>query len=425
MATRFMYKTLWTAGRNAVLSIGVAAALTLAAATPASADVVTDWNAMTVSYVNTAARPAPAWILDLAVVHIAMHDAIQAYQHRFETYAEPVAGATGSPVAAAATAARDVLVNRLPGQSAAIQAAYLAYLAGQAIPLTDPGVAVGQEAALRVIALRSNDGAYPPNPEVFIGSTELGHWRPTPPTFQPMSAPWMGGVTPFALKDVDGLLHEPGPPHLSSGLYARDYAEVKALGARFGSSRTPEQTSLAVFYSGNFFAQMNGAARSVALARLSDIGDSARLLALTNLAAADAMIVTWDTKRTFNVWRPSTAIFEGENDGNPRTAGDTTWLPFFNDPPYPDYTSGANTITAAFMRTLALFFDDDACTFTMTTTVPGQGTRTYASFSAVMDDVVDARIYMGIHFRFADEGARRLGKQAANWAFSHVLRPLE
>jgi hypothetical protein len=223
----------------------------------------------------------------------------------------------------------------------------------------------------------------------------------------------------------DDLLNEPGPPHLGSGLYAKDYDEVKTLGARFGSSRTAEQTSLATFYSGNFFAQMNGIARTVALARLSDIGDTARLLALANLSAADALIVAWDNKRTYNVWRPSTAIFEGDNDGNPLTVGDPTWLPLFNDPPYPDYTSGANSITSAFMRTLALYFDDDVYTFTATTSVPGQGTRTYASFSAVADDVVDARICMGIHFRFADEGARRQGKQAANRAFSHVLRPLD
>lgn len=426
MATRFMYKSLLDTGRKTVLSMTVAVVTTLATTAPARADVVTDWNARTVGYVNTAARPAPAWILDLAMVHTAMHDAIQAYQHRFETYAEPIVGATGSPVAATVTAARDVLVNRFPAQFAAIDAEYLAYLAGQGLPVSDPGVAVGQQAALRIIALRANDGAFPPNPEVFIGGTAPGQWRPTQPTFQqPMSAPWMGGVTPFVLKDVDGLLHEPGPPRLASGLYARDYAEVKALGARFGSARTPAQTSLAVFYSGNFFAQMNGIARSVAEARLTDIGDSARLLALTNVSAADAMIVTWDTKRTYCAWRPSTAIFEGNNDGNPRTVGDPTWLPLFNDPPYPDYTSGANTITAAFMHTLALFFDDDAYTFTVTTTVPGQGTRTYGRFSAVMDDVVDARIYMGIHFRFADEGARRLGKKSANWAFSHVLRPIE
>jgi hypothetical protein len=235
----------------------------------------------------------------------------------------------------------------------------------------------------------------------------------------------MGEVTPFVLKDVAGLLHRPPPPHLSSGLYARDYDQVKTLGARVGSSRTAAQTSLAFFYSANFFVQMNAIARSVALARLSDIGDSARLLALANLSAADALIVSWQSKRTFNFWRPSTAIVEGDADGNPRTAGDPSWLPLFNDPPYPDYTSGANSITSAFMRTLALFFDDDNYTFTVTTTVAGQAARTYTAFAAVADDVVDARIYMGIHVRFADQVAGRQGKQASDWAFSHVLRPLE
>jgi hypothetical protein len=425
VVSQLISKALSTAGRTLVAT-SLAVVTTLTTTTPSQADVVTDWNAMTVGYVNNGARPAPAWILDLAMVQIAMHDAIQAYQHRFETYAEPIAGATGSPVAAAAAAARDILVSRFPAQAATIDAAYLNYLTGQGLLPSDPGVGVGQEAALRIIALRSNDGAFPANPEVFVGSSEPGQWRPTQPTFQQaMSAPWMGGVTPFTLKDVDGLLHEAGPPSLSSGLYARDYDEVKALGARFGSSRTPEQTSLATFYSGNFYAQMNAIARSVAIARLSDIGDSARLLALANVSAADALIVSWNKKRAYNVWRPSTAIFEGDNDGNPRTVGDQTWLPLFNDPPYPDYTSGANSITSAFMQTLELYFKDDVFTFTAITTVPGQGTRTYERFSAVADDVVEARIYMGIHFRFADEGARRMGKQAANWAFGHVLRPLE
>jgi hypothetical protein len=133
---------------------------TLATVTPASADVVTDWNEKTVAYVNAAGRPAPAWILDLAMVHIAIHDAIQAYQHRFETYNDPIAGAAGSPVAAA-TAARDVLVNRFPAQAVTIHDAYLAYLGSKQLQTTDPGVSVGQEAALAIINRRSNDGAFP------------------------------------------------------------------------------------------------------------------------------------------------------------------------------------------------------------------------------------------------------------------------
>jgi hypothetical protein len=393
--------------------------------TPAIADVVTDWNAKTISYVNAASRPAPAWILDVAMVHLAIHDAVQAYQQRFASYSEPIAGAVGSPVAAAATAARDVLVNRLSPQAGAIHAAYLEYLAQNGLLTTDAGVAVGQEAAARTIERRALDGAFPAGPEVFTGGSQPGQWRPTQPAFLAMTAPWMGDVTPFALRDVAGVLHEAGPPRLTSGHYARDYNEVKTVGARVGSSRTAEQTSLANFYSGNFLTIMNGIARSVALARAGDIGDSARLLALVNVSAADALIASWANKRIYAFWRPSTAIVNGEDDGNPRTDGDPSWLPLFNDPPYPDYTSGANSITGATMRTLSLYFGSDTETFTVTTTVAGEPARMYTSFSAVADDVVNARVYMGIHFRFADEVARRQGEKAADWAFDHVLKPLE
>jgi hypothetical protein len=242
-----------------------------------------------------------------------------------------------------------------------------------------------------------------------------------------MSAPWFGDVVPFALNDSTGLLPEPPPPHLQSGAYAKAYNEVKQFGARFNSARTPEQTDFALFYSDNFGNQLNRAVRGIADAHLTDIGDSARLFALANIAAADALMSSWNTKRYYFFWRPSTAIHEGDNDGNPRTDGDPAWLPLINDPPYPDYTSGANSITGAFMRTLGLFFGDDAFTFDVTSTVPVvlQKTRTYSRFSDVAADVVEARILLGIHFRFADVVARRQGKQAADWAFSHVLRPLD
>jgi hypothetical protein len=405
----------------------------LATASPAAADVVTDWNAKTVTYVNAGARPAPAWILDFAVIHIAIHDAVQAFQHRFKSYNAPIInggfsnGASGSPVAAVAAAAHDVLVNRFPAQAAAIDADYLNYLTANGLAVNDPGVAVGQQAALNIILRRANDGAYPATPEVFTGSTAIGQWRPTPPALLPMSAPWMGGVTPFALKDDGRLLSEPPPPHLTSGRYAKDYNEVKAMGARVGSARTAEQTDIAHFYSGNYFAMMNGTLRGIALAHLTDIGDSARLFALANMAAADALISAWDIKRSTNTWRPSTAIIHGDDDGNHRTAGDPAWLPLFNDPPYPDYTSGANSITAAFMFTLVRFFGDGAFPFDITTTVATaiQKTRTYQKFTDLTEDVVNARIFMGIHFRFADEVARRQGKQAANKAFAHALRPLK
>jgi hypothetical protein len=231
------------------------------------------------------------------------------------------------------------------------------------------------------------------------------------------------------LKDTDGLLHEPPPPHLTSGKYTRDYNEVKAVGRRTGSSRTPEQTTLARFYSGNFQTILNGVLRSVALARLTDIGDTARLFALAQMSAADSGINVWANKRGYNFWRPSTAINNGDDDGNPRTEGDAAWLPLIDNPPYPDYTSGANGATGSIMRALENFFGDDVWTFTASTNATENNQPiapiTYHSFSAMADDVVEARIFLGIHFRFADEVARRQGKQSADQVFAHALQPLD
>ena len=176
------------------------------------------------------------------------------------------------------------------------------------------------------------------------------------------------------------------------------------------------------FYSDNFIVQYQRTLRSIADAHISNIGDSGRLFALANMAGADAVITAWDNKTYWNYWRPVTAIHEGDNDGNPRTAGDPTWVPFITTPNYPEYTSGANNLTAAVMRSLELFFGTDVFTFEVTS-VPAQQTRLYQRFSAVMDDVVDARIYQGIHFRSGDEVSRRQGKRSADWATAHLLRP--
>ena len=159
---------------------------------------------------------------------------------------------------------------------------------------------------------------------------------------------------------------------------------------------------------------------------LSDIGDSARLLALVHLAIADAIITSWDSKRYWNFWRPVTAIHEGDNDGNRQTVGDAGWLPLITTPNYPDYTSGANSVSGATSTMLANFFGTDKVTFSITSTFPQaiQKTRTYSRFSDAAEDIVDARIYQGIHFRFADVVARRQATHVANWAFSHFLRPV-
>ncbi len=399
-------------------------------ALPASvrADAVGDWNAIAVQATITGARQNPTGVIDIAMVHAAVYDAVQAIEKQYEPYYVEIPGASGSPVAAAAKAAHDVLVSRFPAQAASLDMVYQQYLLDRGLPETDPGVAVGARAAAGIIALRACDGSFPnPAPPDFRGGTAIGMWRPTPPNFSSMVAPWLGAVTPFTLTRPSQYRAAP-PPALTSRRYARDYSEVKALGALNNSSRTPEQTDLAHFYAGNIPVIWNRVLRDIASAHVDNIAESSRLFALADMAIADALITSWNDKLHYVFWRPSTAIQEGNNDGNPRTAGDAAWLPLYANPAYPDYTSGANALASAATRSLALFFGTDHMTFSVITTNTGptvQDTRTYGRFSDAAQDVVDARIYMGIHFRFADEAARKQGRQVTNWAFRNFFRPLD
>lgn len=391
-------------------------------AVPTRADVVTDWNdyaSQTALVLAVPPRPGPSAILDFAMVHAAMHDAIQAYDRRFEPYAVSIPNATGSPIAAAASAAQAVLVARFPGQAGNLNTLLNNYLGSRGL-LGNPGVSVGQIAAAAIINLRTGDGSFPPSFPAFVGGTGPGEWRPTLPAFAPMATPWLSTVVPFTLKDASQLRASPPPPRLNSGEYTQDYNEVKSLGRIDSTDRTSEQTALAIFYSDNFIAMWERTLRGVSNSNIDNIGDSARLFALANMAAADVVINAWDNKKYWNFWRPITAIQEGDNDGNPKTVGDTKWLPFLPTPAYPEYTSGANNLTGAMTRTLELLLGDRT-SFSVFST-PANATRTYQRFSDMAQDVVDVRIYQGIHFRSADEVARRQGTRAADWAISHFLR---
>src|SRR5262245_33186408 len=400
------------------------------AAGPAMADAVADWNDTAVAAV-TVGRPGGPGALDMALVQAAVHDAVQAIEGRFEPYHVKISGASGSPAAAVAAAAYGVLVGCYPAQASSLTTTYQNYLTSNNL-VNDPGLAVGKQVADAILPLRRVDPNPPPPP--FVGGTKPGEWRPTPsfigtppgppPSFAPMLAPWLGSFEPFTLKRPTQF-RAPGPPALQSPQYAQEFDEVKALGARFNSARTAEQTDLAYFYSGNFLAMLNLGLRDIAAQQNLNIGDSARLLALANLANADAVITAWDSKLHFNFWRPITAVREGDNDTNDHTVGDPTWQPLLNTPNYPDYTSGANNVTGATTQTLELFFGTDCMSFTLTTAVPlaVQKTRTYTRFSDAAEDVVNVRIYEGIHFRSADEAARMQGRQVAKWVFDNFLRP--
>ena len=406
---------------------------------PALADAVSDWNGFTsqaianAAAINSPPRPGPSAILDYAMVQAAVHDAVQAIEGKFEPYAIEIPGATGSPIAAAAAAAHDMLVNRFPGQAAAfLDPTYVAYLAARGLT-NDPGLAVGQQAAAGIIALRANDGSFP-NPPLppFNGGTNPGDWRPTtsylpgpPPSGAAMAAEWLAFMTPFTLNSPDQFRPQ-GPPALNSGKYTKDYKEVKRLGGDVNSERTQEQTDLANFWNLNFPQQYFQALRDIQAAHVDNIAESARLFALASLSMADAVITAWDSKRHFVYWRPVTAIQEGDNDGNPKTDGDINWHPFINTPPYPEYSSGANNVTGAVTKALKLFFGKDKFTWEMKSNNPLAipPSHTYTRFSDAAADVVEVRILQGIHFRTADVVGRRQGRQVAKWVFKHSLRPV-
>lgn len=400
------------------------------AAVPVRADVITDWNLIAVQSVVAAGatRPGPVGTLDMAMVHLAMYDAVQAIEKEYDPYYVDIPNASGSVIGAAAKAAHDVLIVRFPSQAPALGVTLTNYLAANAVAANDPGITVGQKAAAGIIALRACDGAFPnPAPPPFTGGTAPGQWRPTGTAQLAMNpGPWYGQITPFLLQRTFQFRSET-PPSLNSRRYARDYNEVKAFGSLNNSSRSAAQTDMAYFWTGNFVAMLNAVVRAAALERVPKTSHASRLFALTTAVAADTGIAVWNDKAHFQLWRPETAIHNGHLDDNSQTVQDPNWQSLVAAPPYPDYTSGANGLTSATMNSLIHYFDDDRMNFSITTTATGptiNDTRQYTSFEQVMDEVVDARVYLGIHFRFADTAARTLGKRVAKYGHNNYFRPV-
>ena len=372
----------------------------------AQADAVTTWNEVAVQ-AAASGRPGPPGLFDIAIVQTAVHDAVQAIEGNYEpyAYADRSKRGLGSPAAAVAAAAHRALVLLYPSQQAALDATYDHYLANNGLT-GDPALAVGEAAAQAVYGEHYRP-VIPVAP--FYGGTNIGEWRST----TPMAAVYAASVEPFTLNRASQFRPEPPPP-MTSSKYLRDYAEVKAIGA--SSAHPNAGTEIARFWSVDYVRQWNEALRDVANRHVTNIGDSARLFALASLAASDAFIAVWECKIHYNFWRPSTAIQQT----------DSTWTPLIADPPYPDYVSGANGLSGAFTRTLQLFFGTDDLELTVKTTSPlvTNQTRHYTRISDAMQEVVDARVYLGIHFRFADEEGRRLGSRVAHWTFMKYLRPV-
>ena len=375
----------------------------------ARANAVTDWNEVTVRYVVggagiPAGRPGPVGFLDVALVQVAVHDAVQAIEGRYAPYYYTGSGA-GSKTAAVAAAAHRTLVQLYPSQQGSLDTFYNNYLASHGL-LANPGLAVGEAAAAAVFT--QYRPLVPTTP--FFGGAQPGQWRPSVPGL-PMQFLTLAFTEPFTLDRVDQFRPEPPPP-LTSTKYVREYNEVKALGniANYPNANT----ALVDFWNGDPLPRWNGAIRGITAN--NDVGETARLFALANLATADALMAVFEAKYFYNFWRPSTAI--RNDDGNPRTASDVAWTPYLPNPPYPDYPSGMNGVSGAMTETMRLFFGRDDVSFSMS---QGAVVRNYTSFSQAADEVVEVRILHGIHFRSAEEDARQLGERVARWTFHKAL----
>ena len=378
----------------------------------AVADVVSDWNATATTVSVSTGATAGVY---LAMVHTAIYDAVNSIGRRYQVYAvTPTVDTRGaSPEAAAASAAYHLLVTLFPGQAPVLDPAYAASLA--TIPdgaAEDKGVAIGAQVAAGIIALRADDGRNNVVPYVF--GTGPGIYQATPPAFSSPVQPGLAKVRPLALKSPSQF-RAYGPPDVTSRHYATDFNTVKTLGSLNSTQRTAEQTEIGLFHTENptFFWTRN--LRDLAATKRLGINDSARLFAMLYVAYADSIIACWDSKYYFNAWRPVTAIPAAASDDNPQTEADAAWQPLANTPAHPEYPAAHGCATGAVAEVLRQFFGTKHIKMTFTSTVPGSVPHRYDRTDELVEEVLVARVYGGMHFPTSTVHGSVMGRQVGRW----------
>jgi hypothetical protein len=347
--------------------------------------------------------------------------------------------AAASKDAAVATAAYRVLVHivstvpdniAFPTRASVLDSLASQYAASlDVIPASAhkaQGVAAGRAAATAMIEAREGDGRF--GPSQWVPSPAIGHWQPAvnPATGQPVldPTPWVGGVQPFLMQS-SSQFRTAGPNALASAAWAADFNEVKALGRVDSAVRTSEQTHIAIFWQSNPVAAWNAVARSVLSdpARHVNLVDAARLLAMQNLAGADAAINCWNDKYYWDFWRPGTAIAHADEDGNPATTADPTWAPLISAP-YPEHASGHLCLDSSHLRVLQTFLGTDDVAFDVTSSqFPGES-RHFDRISDALGEITEARIWAGLHFRTADVQGKQLGRNVADYLIENFFQPV-
>ena len=398
-----------------LLGTFAAALLAVTVASRASVDEVIRWNqiatdASTVENTNPLKESCV-----FAILHVAIHDAVNNVESRYEPYLPMTSRAASASIdAAIASAAHATLVALLPASKVSFDAALEETLHKLPDDSTKKaGLEVGRAAAAAILAARANDGENRTAP--YTPGTKPGDYRPTPPDFAPAALTHWGSVTPFVLKSSAQFRPADEPPAVNSPRALADIEEVKVIGGSKSLMRTAEQSEIARYWYENSTRGWNRIAREVAAARQFDVWENARLFALVNLAMADGYIANFESKYHYNYWRPITAI---------RESGDSEWLSYLLTPPVPDYPSGHTTEGAAVATVMARFFNTDFISFSMTSGAPYPGiTRKFWSFSEAARENGASRILNGIHFSTAVNAGYIQGERIGEWVFEHALRP--
>jgi hypothetical protein len=385
------------------------------------ADVITDWNERAMAAGQAARDGTPVYAKNIAMTHIAMFEAVNSIEGRYRPYRARLPAAPGtSPEAAAAAAAHGVLARLYPAQAAELDKALAASLAAvrDGAPKTQ-GVRLGEQAALAILAERVKDGSGGPN--TYRPYTAAGHYVPTSfPVF-----PQWGSVRPFGLKTGDQVRPQ-APYALGSAQWAKDFNEVKGMGAKSGSARSAEQSEIGRFWELTGPATFVPLVRQLSAAKGLGIVENARLFALTSMAGADAYIAIFDAKYAHNFWRPVTAIRNADLDGNDATERDPAWEPFVPTPMHPEYPCAHCIVQSSVATVLERFFGGDAIPEAKltSTTAPGV-TRSFRKLSDYVAEVINARIYGGMHYRASGEIGAAMGRNVGSYIVQNQLGQLD